>query len=95
VFEEVQSATSTKELMQMTGGRSVYSEAELAAWGASAERPVKVINYLLAGYIDPAISYADLQKAGIIGGHPPQSIFEIRGAKLDDLLSRLRLGFAT
>jgi adenylate kinase/GNAT superfamily N-acetyltransferase/rRNA-processing protein FCF1 len=49
VFEEVQSATSTKELMQMTGGRSVYSEAELAAWGASAERPVKVINYLLAG----------------------------------------------
>ena len=95
VFEEVQSATSTKELMQMTGGRSVYSEAELAAWGASAERPVKVINYLIAGYIDPAISYADLQKAGIIGGHPPQSIFEIRGAKLADLLSRLRLGFET
>jgi hypothetical protein len=54
-----------------------------------------VINYLLAGYIDPAISYADLQKAGIIGSHPPQSIFEIRGAKLADLLSRLRLGFAT
>lgn len=95
VFEEVQTATSTKALMLMTGGRSVYSEAELAAWGASDERPVKVINYLLAGYLDPVIGYEELQKAGIFGRHPPQSIFEIKRAHLGELLGLLRLGFAT
>jgi hypothetical protein len=39
---------------------------------------VKVINYLLAAYIDPPISLNDLKAMGVIGSHPPQSIFEIR-----------------
>jgi len=80
--------------MQLTGGRSVYSETQLNDWEATAGREVKVINYLLAGYIDPPIELAELRDLGIIKGHPPQSIFELSRAHLDALLPRLNLGFA-
>jgi predicted nucleic acid-binding protein len=93
VFEECSIAKSTRDLMQLTGGRSVYSEAELNQWSASDSRPVKVINYLLAGYIEPAVSLDELQRLGVIGAHPPQSIFEIGRPGLSQLLPRLNLGF--
>ncbi|MCV0370798.1 GNAT family N-acetyltransferase [Filomicrobium sp.] len=95
VFEEWQSAESTKELMLMTGGRSVYSETELAAWKATPEKPVKVINYLLTNYIEPPVFFTDLQSLGIFRTHPPQSIFEIRQPNLLKLLQRLNLDFNT
>jgi len=81
--------------MLLTGGRSVYSEAELSDWKATAGRPVKVINYLLAAYIEPAISFDELLLLGVIRGHPPQSIFELSRARLSVLLPRMNLGFAT
>lgn len=95
IFEDCQAAKSTKELMHMTGGRSVYSEAQLEAWKATPEKPVKVINYLLASYIEPPISFEELQRLGVFGGHPPQSIFGIDSAELGPLLPRLNLGFST
>lgn len=94
IFEDYQAATSTKDLLLLTGGRSVYSEAQLEAWKATADRPVKVINYLLAGYIDPVVTFDDLKALGIFGHHPPQSIFEIAPSKLALLLNRIKLGFA-
>jgi len=63
-----------KGLMLLTGGRSVYSETQLSDWGATASRPVKVINYLLAAYIEPPIILDELRDIGIIPGHPSQSI---------------------
>jgi hypothetical protein len=95
VFEECSSATSTRELMLLTGGRSVYSEAELNDWNASSGRRVKVINYLLAAYIDPPVTLEELRELGIMGKHPPQSIFELKRTHLDALLPRMKLGFAT
>ncbi len=93
ILEEVAIASSTKELMQLTGGRSVYSEAELKAWNAEA-KPVKVINYLLAGYIDPPIELPELRDKNVVTGkNPPQSIYELRGKKLQSLLNRIDLGF--
>ena len=94
IFEESSMASSTKELMLLTGGRSVYSEAELSEWKATADRPVKVINYLLAAYIEPAIELDELCNLGVIPGHPPQSIFELSREHLDALLLRMDLGFA-
>jgi hypothetical protein len=88
-------ASSTKDLMLLTGGRSVYSEADLSNWEATASRPVKVINYLLAAYVDPAIELEELRSFGIIPGHPPQSIFELSRHHLDALLPRMNLGFVT
>jgi predicted nucleic acid-binding protein len=95
ILEESSRASSTKDLMLLTGGRSVYSEAQLTAWEATPARPVKVINYLLAAYIEPAVTLDELRSFGIIPGHPPQSIFELSREHLDALLPRMNLGFAT
>jgi predicted nucleic acid-binding protein len=95
IFEESSMATSTRELMLLTGGRSVYSEVELSNWQATALRPVKVINYLLAAYIEPPITLDELHSLGVIARHPPQSIFELSQKHLDTLLPRMNLGFAT
>ncbi len=95
IFEEMSIAVSTKHLMHLTGGRSVYSESELSEWGASENRPVKVINYLLAAYVEPAVPLDMLRQIGIVPGHPPQSIFELTRPHLEVLLPQLNLGFST
>ena len=79
--------------MLLTGGRSVYSEQELEGWKADVANPVKVINYLLAAYIDPPITLAELRKLGVMGDHTPQSIYELGRTQIDALLPRLNLGF--
>lgn len=93
ILEEVTLATSTKDLMLKTGGRSVYSEADLAAWNASESRPVKVINYLLIGYIEPPITLDELRTMGVVRGNPQQSIYELRDGLLRKMLDRTNLGF--
>lgn len=94
VFEDWSKAASTKDLMHLAGGRSVYSESQLIGWAATAAQPVKVINYLLAAYIEPAISLEELRTLGVIPGHPPQSIFEFNREHVDELLSRMNLWFS-
>lgn len=94
ILEEVTLATSTRELMLKTGGRSVYSEGQLAEWEACVERPVKVINYLLVDYIDPPIAIDELKKIGVFRGKmPPQSIFELTDQAFRKLLERANLNF--
>lgn len=93
ILEQVNSAQSTKDLMLLTGGRSVYSEQELEGWRAEMAHPVKVINYLLAAYIDPPITLAELRGHRIMGTHTPQSIFELSRIQIDALLPRLNLSF--
>ncbi len=93
VFEECALAESTEDLMRLTGGRSVYSEADLANWEATPERPVKVINYLLSCYVDPPLLLANLKSLEIVGNHPPQSIFQIKPKQLASLLASINLGF--
>lgn len=96
LLEEVTTAESTHELMLKTGGRSVYSEQQLLDWGASPSRRVKVINYLLIGYIENPIKLAELKKIGVIKGKtPPQSIYEIPPLIASALLNRAALGFET
>lgn len=94
ILESMTLAHSTKELMQMTGGRSVYSEEELEAWSATPGRPVKVINYLLVAYVDPPISLNELEDMGVVNGHPQQSIYELRHDLLNGLVARSNLDFA-
>ncbi len=93
ILEELALASSTKDLMLLTGGRSVYSETELAHYKASQASPVKVINFLLVDYIEPPISLDELQAKGIFSGHPPQSILELKGKRLRDALDRCNFGF--
>ncbi|MBS9719191.1 GNAT family N-acetyltransferase [Tianweitania sp. BSSL-BM11] len=93
ILESVTEAHSTRELMQLTGGRSVYSEEQLTDWSASLNRPVKVINYLLVAYIDPPIGLNELRNLGVVHGHPQQSIYKLTGQSLRSLLQRANLNF--
>lgn len=94
ILEEVAIARSTNDLVQLAGGRSVYSEKALIEMDATEKRPVKVINYLLTGYIDPPVGINQLKEMGIFGKHPPQSVFELDRTKLASLLPHLHLGFS-
>lgn len=93
ILESVTLARSKRELMQLTGGRSVYSEEQLAQWGASFAKPVKVINFLLVAYIEPPIQLKELRALGVVAGHPQQSIYELRGDLLHRLAQRANLNF--
>ncbi len=93
ILESVSLADSPRELMRITGGRSVYSETQLIGWSPTNDRPVKVINFLLLGYFEPGVALADLESIGIVSGHPPQSISKLRHSHTVELLSQLDLGF--
>lgn len=77
----------------MAAGRSVYSERQLVEWAARPENPVKVINFLLAGHIEPPVELRQLQADGVFGRHPAQSIFRARSSPARTIFARLRLGF--
>lgn len=94
ILESMTLARSTKELMQMTGGRSVYSVEQLDAWKATHDRPVKVINYLLVAYIKPPVSKHELETMGVVNGHPQQSIYKLRDDLMTELVGRSNLDFA-
>lgn len=94
VLESVTLAQSTKELMQMTGGRSVYSEDDLKAWFNSDKTPVKVINYLLISYVKPPVSLRELKEMGVVKNRPQQSIYELNHDLLVSLVGRSNLSFS-
>jgi hypothetical protein len=77
IVEAVSSAESLEDLVRITAKRSVYSEAQLEAFDASEEQPVKVIDFLLAGHLDPLMTLDELQREGVDTGHPPQSICQL------------------
>jgi len=79
--------------MQLTGGRSVYSEQQLEDLEATSDRPVKVINYLLVSYIEPAISIDELRTMGVINRHPQQAIYNLAHDRISRLITRTNLAF--
>lgn len=61
-----------EEILKLTAKRSVFSSEQLIEFTEDNKKEVKVINFLLAGHISPAIFYDRMQEIGIIG--PYQSI---------------------
>jgi hypothetical protein len=94
VVEAMHQAVSLDDLVRLTAKRSVYSEAKLAAFEATAQRPVKVIDFLLVGHLEPAIQLADLKRMGVFRGAPPQSISQLPEARFEPVRSRMAFGFA-
>lgn len=66
---------SHEEILKLTAKRSVYSQEQLIGFTKKDTKEVKVINFLLAGHINPAILYDRLLEIGIKG--PYQSIRSI------------------
>jgi ribosomal protein S18 acetylase RimI-like enzyme len=58
---------SHEELLRLTAKRSVFNQKELVDLTRNGEKRVKVINFLLAGHINPAILMARLDEVGIKG----------------------------
>lgn len=91
--EAVTSATSLEELVRLTAKRSVYSEEQLAAFNATKKRPVKIIDFLLIGHIEPPIALCDLTAAGVFNGSPPQSICNLPPSRFKPVRSKMQFGF--
>lgn len=94
VVEDMNHAMSLDDLVRLTGKRSVYSEEKLAAFKATADRPVKVIDFLLVGHIEPAIKLKDLTHMGVFRGGPPQSISQLTEERFEPVRNRMAFGFA-
>jgi predicted GNAT family N-acyltransferase len=94
VVEDMNHAMSLDDLVRLTGKRSVYSEEKLAAFKATADRPVKVIDFLLVGHIEPAIKLKDLTHMGVFRGGPPQSISRLTEERFEPVRNRMAFGFA-
>ena len=94
VVEAIYQAASLDDLVRLTAKRSVYSEAKLAAFEPTEQRPVKVIDFLLVGHIEPAIKLDDLKRMGVFRDAPPQSISRLTEERFMPVRNRMAFGFA-
>jgi hypothetical protein len=92
IAEQVTMVENTDDLVRLTAKRSVFSADDLEEWGAAADNPVKVIDFLLIGHVDPLVSLTKLVEQEIIAG-PPQSIIRLSEDRYSILKPLLRLGF--
>lgn len=92
IVEQVVEAQSTDDLVRATAKRSVFSATDLDAMTASADRPVKIIDFLLIAHVDPTINLRTLMISGILSA-APQSITKITDTGYSSLRSHLKLGF--
>jgi ribosomal protein S18 acetylase RimI-like enzyme len=93
VVEAITEVSSLNDLVRITAKRSVYSEEQLAEFGATEAHPVKVIDFLLIGHIEPPMKLAELNKEGVFAGHPPQSICHLPPPRFEPLKRRISFGF--
>jgi hypothetical protein len=93
VVETVTNASSLDELVRITAKRSVYSEEQLEGFHVSQARPVKVIDFLLIGHLDPPIKLIDLKREGVFTAHPPQSISHLPPPRFSPVRQRMSFGF--
>jgi hypothetical protein len=92
VAEGVTETADHDELVRLTAKRSVFSEDELREMTQDNPRPIKVIDFLLAGHIHPPIAIADLLQLGVLRAGP-QSITRVPTDRFALLRGRIKLGF--
>lgn len=93
IVESVTKASSLEDLVRLTGKRSVYSEEQLNALAATNAKPVKVIDFLLIGHIDPPLKLAYLKQHNVFKGSPPQSICKLPPARFKAVRDKMNFGF--
>ena len=76
----------------MTAKRSVFSAAELTERQDESTRPMKVIDFLLAGHSTPPVTLETLISEGILNGRP-RSITQVPEDRYQRLRPLLELGF--
>ena len=93
VLEAVNSTNDIDQLIRLTAKRSVFSEIELKEMLDGNISPVKILDFLLMGHLEPPMSLSDLVSSGVFGSRPPQSICQIDPSKIGPLKSRMNFGF--
>ena len=94
IVEQVVDVTEADDLIRLTAKRSVFSAEELRGMNASSNSPIKLIDFLLVGHIEPAIQLKTLLRTDVFVNHPPQSITEMTESRYLVLRPHLSLGFA-
>jgi hypothetical protein len=93
VVEAVSTARNLEDLVRLTAKRSVYSEVQLEEFGATDAKPVKVVDFLLVGHLDPLMKLDELDREGVFTGHPPQSICHLPPERFSPVRRRMNFGF--
>jgi hypothetical protein len=93
VVEQGRLATSAQELIQLVGRRSVYTKRNLEAFTPTVDSPVLVVDFLLQGHFEPAISLEKLLRTGAFVSRPPQSIKRITNTVYQSLKREMRVAF--
>jgi hypothetical protein len=93
IAEQVINVWTVDDLVRHTAKRSVFSADELGAMNPTPSSPVKVIDFLLIGHLQPAVPLSDLLAQGIFNNRPPQSIAELAEDRYQALKPTLHIGF--
>lgn len=91
VVESVRATYEVDEVRRWTAKRSVFSDTELGSW-VMGPRPLKVIDFLLIGHLEPIIPLSLLNDESVLIGWP-QSITGLSPAAYRNLKPLLNLGF--
>ncbi len=94
IVESVAWTDNFEEITRITAKRSVFSELELKAMASARDGQVMIIDFLLAGHVNPTIPLSDLVRDGVFSRHPPQSICHLRPAAFETIRQRIDFGFA-
>jgi GNAT superfamily N-acetyltransferase len=95
IAEQVIDATTTDDLIRLTAKRSVFSAEEIDEMQATAASPVKMIDFLLVGHIQPPVRLDTLVERGVFNNRPPQSIARFTEEQYEILKPFLQLGFGS
>jgi hypothetical protein len=93
IAEQVINVSTADDLVRHTAKRSVFSADDLAGMNARPASPIKVIDFLLIGHLQPAVPLSDLLAQGVFNNRPPQSIAELAETRYKVLKPSLRIGF--
>jgi ribosomal protein S18 acetylase RimI-like enzyme/rRNA-processing protein FCF1 len=92
IVEQVRHSGKVDQVIGWTAKRSVYSAEELSEKIKERETPLKIIDFLLIGHVEPAIPLDQLIHEGILRA-APQSICQLDELQYSTLKPLLHLGF--
>jgi len=93
IAEQAMNVSTVDDLVRHTAKRSVFSADELGAMNPRPSSPVKVIDFLLIGHLQPSVPLNDLLTQRVFNNRPPQSIAELGEPRYKILKPSLHIGF--
>jgi GNAT superfamily N-acetyltransferase len=92
IAEQVIDVGTADDLIRLTAKRSVFSAEDMNEMQASPASPVKVIDFLLVGHVQPTVELDTLVVNGVFSNRPPQSISQLTEERYAKLKRFIQLG---